>query len=399
MKEKILELRRAKSIPTEMVQLISQVVDIAEKSKSDIVGLRYAAAFDLLASIEYYNSVANRGWTYCCDNPPTMYYPFTNACPRCIGNGQFKFTKANKPESAQIGMVTSELLCQMLECIFGNKGRKIEVTKASEPIDAIVYDKETNNIIIAEVKSAPMMTLPLAMHCDRLTENIDGELVYTQHELVDNPLLKKSDLGIYMPKSDNLPELFVPLEINWEKDRPFYGALSKLLIKDDKFFEEYFKYWQSAYIAYANKKRKNPLFWMTNGCGQPTPRPDDWPRRKGTGFESISDGKTSVGMDRTDDIKKAIYQVLKLGSSYKPTYNSIKTAIISNIHAIRHYDEYLLTVRDVIWAIDSSKGIRNAGDLDPDTPIYNLFDGILSFTKSEIRDDWVKSLFDFGGQN
>ena len=138
---------------------------------------------------------------------------------------------------------------------------------------------------------------------------------------------------------------------------------------------------------------------MTNGCGQPTPRPDDWPRRKGTGFESISDGKTSVGMDRTDDIKKAIYQVLKLGSSYKPTDNSIKTAIISNIHAIRHYDEYLLTVRDVIWAIDSSKGIRNAGDLDPDTPIYNLFDGILSFTKSEIRDDWVKSLFDFGGQN
>ncbi|MBQ9394404.1 MAG: hypothetical protein IJU23_02665, partial [Proteobacteria bacterium] len=117
----------------------------------------------------------------------------------------------------------------------------------------------------------------------------------------------------------------------------------------------------------------------------------------GTGYESISDAKTSVGMDRTDDIKKAIYQVLKLGSEYKPNDANVKTAIISNIHAVRHYDEYLLSVRDVIWALDKTRSVTRARQLDPDTPIYNLFDGVLSFTHSDIRDAWIASIFDFGG--
>lgn len=136
---------------------------------------------------------------------------------------------------------------------------------------------------------------------------------------------------------------------------------------------------------------------MTNGCGQPVPRPDDWPRRRGSGYESVSDGKTSVGMDRTDDIKKAIYQVLKLGSEYKLDNDNIKTAIISNIHAVRHYDEYLLTLRDVIWTLDSTHVAKRAIQLDPDTPMYNLFDGILSFTYSDIRDEWIEEIFNFGG--
>ena len=141
------------------------------------------------------------------------------------------------------------------------------------------------------------------------------------------------------------------------------------------------------------------MFWLTNGCGQPVPRPADWPARRGTGYESVSDAKTSVGMDRTDDIKKAIYQVLKLGSEYKPNDENIKTAIISNIHAVRHYDEYLLTVRDVIWALDHTRSVKIASQLDPDTPIYNLFDGILSFTQSDIRDEWIKEVFRFGSKH
>ena len=42
-------------------------------------------------------------------------------------------------------------------------------------------------------------------------------------------------------------------------------------------------------------------------------------------------------MDRTDDIKKGIYQVLKLGSEGKPqsTKWNYKVGIISNIHPVR----------------------------------------------------------------
>ena len=173
-------------------------------------------------------------------------------------------------------------------------------------------------------------------------------------------------------------------------------TINTLYMRDNSFFDRFYRYWKIAYDAYANKDKDCALFWLTNGCGQPVPRPNDWPARKGTGYESVSDAKTSVGMDRTDDIKKAIYQVLKLGAEYKPNDESIKTAIISNIHAVRHYGEYLLSVRDVIWSLDKSCSVTRAQQLDPNTPIYNLFDGILSFTRSDIRDAWIADIFDFG---
>lgn len=101
-------------------------------------------------------------------------------------------------------------------------------------------------------------------------------------------------------------------------------------------------------------------------------------------------------MDRTDDIKKAIYQVLKLGSEYKPNDDRVKTGIISNIHAVRHYDEYLESVRDIIWAIDHTRKIERADQISADMPIYNLFDGIIAFTRSDVRDEWIKEVFNFG---
>lgn len=102
-------------------------------------------------------------------------------------------------------------------------------------------------------------------------------------------------------------------------------------------------------------------------------------------------------MDRTDDIKKGIYQVLKLGAESKPVnrkYN-VKTALISNIHAVRHYDEYLLSLQDVVWTLDEKGTAKKVGDLPNERPIYNLFDGIISFTRNVARDEWIKDVFKF----
>lgn len=396
--EEILELRRPKALCQDAIDLVNETVIIAlGNSGTKEVGLRLAAIFDLLASTEYYNSVANRGWTYCPEKPTMLLYPYTNTCPRCIGNLEFKYTKANKPESGQIGMVTTELLCQMLESIFAQKGKNIEVSKASEPIDAIIYDKDRERVLIAEVKSAPMMTLPLAMYCDQMTETVDGQrMILDKHEVVDNPNLHNSRLGIFFPRTANGTDKdFYELNIDWSIDKPFYKAMLRL-VSSEGFFDRYYSYWKKAYNAYSDKDRDCSLFWLTNGCGQPTPRPVDWPARRGTGYESVSDGKTSVGMDRTDDIKKAIYQVLKLGSEYKPNDDRVKTGIISNIHAVRHYDEYLESVRDIIWAIDHTRKIERADQISADMPIYNLFDGIIAFTRSDVRDEWIKEVFNFG---
>jgi hypothetical protein len=101
-------------------------------------------------------------------------------------------------------------------------------------------------------------------------------------------------------------------------------------------------------------------------------------------------------MDRTDDLKKATYQVLKIGAEGKPTADyQFKVGLVSNIHAIRHFDEYMNAFKDIIWTRDESGNVTVAGDLPPDIELFNLFDGIISLTTVFARDKWLQELFTF----
>lgn len=215
------------------------------------------------------------------------------------------------------------------------------------------------------------------------------------HTLCDNPFLHNSKLSLFFPTTLNLSEHSFDLKIDWKKPYPFFHAIKDLCIGSNNFLEFYFNFWEEAYKSYSIKDKENPVFWLTNACGVPTPKPQDWSQRRSGGYETISDAKTSVGMDRTDDIKKGIYQVLKLGAEYKPKYLDIKTALISNIHAVRHQSEYLQCIKNIIWTIDESREITRWSQINENTPLYNLFDGIISFTQSDIRDSSLKQLFKF----
>ena len=182
-----------------------------------------------------------------------------------------------------------------------------------------------------------------------------------------------------------------------------YEQMGAAFNKDNQLFSRYFQFWSIAYSAYNKAARgkgnlPESVYWLTNACGQPIPRPVNWPQRKsGEGYESISDSKSSVGMDRTDDIKKGIYQVLKIAASEKPKHSKItvKTALISNIHAVRHYNDYLLELQDIVWTIDETRQAKIVADLPPEKEIFNLFDGIITFTESHIRDEWINRKFRF----
>ncbi len=292
-------------------------------------------------------------------------------------------------------MATTEILCEMLVSYFKLKGRDIEIHKASEPIDVIIYEPSTQLMIISEVKAAPLFTIPLSIPCEKLTEEIEGQLVDVEHNLCDNPFLRNSQPLLFFPATDSSEERQFKLNINWDNSYPFFFAIKELCNSNKEFLLFFFNFWEEAYVAYRDKNKSNPVFWLTNACGLPTPRPDNWPKRRSGGYETVSDAKTSVGMDRTDDIKKGIYQVLKLGAEYKPKYLNIKTALISNIHAVRHHDEYLKCIKDIIWTIDESREIKAWSEINPNAPLYNLFDGIISFTESDIRDNEVIRLFSF----
>lgn len=102
-------------------------------------------------------------------------------------------------------------------------------------------------------------------------------------------------------------------------------------------------------------------------------------------------------MDRTDDIKKGIYQVLKLGVEGKLSGSDwdYKVGIISNIHPARHFDEYLKSLKDIVWTNDVTGNAKFIGDLPDEQPLYNLFDAIVALTQTFTRDEWLGKLFSY----
>lgn len=379
-------------------------------STSTPLGVSLAVCFDLLVTAEYARRVANNGWLYCPTDPPMLLYPFVNACPRCVLSEKFVFHKSNKPESGAIGTVTSNILCKLLLHTFTSSGRSLSVYKGREPVDIIIADEAASLYLVAEVKAAPLITFPLATPVGSMTGlSIDGDPTAVDHTQTLNPLLT-DHVHLFIPGASGDCVLY-PLGRKDDSNHYWsYDAMATLFDSTPEAFHVIATFWQRAFSAYGSLygSKKNvtidPAFWFTNACGQPSPRPFDWPtRQKGVGgFESISDVKSSVGMDRTDDIKKGIYQVLKIGTEHKATRPAtVCTALISNIHAVRHYDEYLGGLQDVIWTFDPLpdgdvfSSPRFASDLDPETPLYNLFDGIVSLTKSHTRDPWINELFSF----
>lgn len=361
-------------------------------------GMTLAAAFDFLIAVEYYTKITNSGWLYCpSTDKPLLLYPYTNACPSCLLKGEFLFHKANKPPSGAIGKASRELLCGMLQNLFERNSRDVKIYLGYEPVDVVFHDEEKNIILLAEVKASPLTTLALAVESERQITTKGEQTIFRAHSVSDNSSLNHSRFNLFLPKIDSSSWSYELVDLGIKGDAYmkdwFYRSVRDVVVKDKTLFARYFEFWQKAFAVYdkANNLTASNVYWLTNACGRPKPLPKDW------GNETISDMKTSVGMDRTDDIKKGTYQVLKLAASSKlnQTKYSLKTALISNIHAVRHYDEYLKGLQDIVWTIDKTGKAKFVSDLPSSQEVYNLFDGIVSFTESYARDEWIKSTFKF----
>ncbi len=394
---------KSKSLLISQVEqdVISKLLEIVY---SDVVvdvdrPMALAACFDLLATVEYYRSVGHVGWLYCpADNSPLLIYPYTNVCPRCALHNQFVHHKANKPKSGVIGAKTSRLLAAFLQALFIKNGKSVEVRKGVEPVDLVLLDQTHNPVAVlfAEIKAAPLVTLPLAVSSQQFMED-DGKTA-VNHRTTDHATLYGSQLSLMLPSRDEWELIPFGSKEDVNDEAWAYQSLLKLLETAPAFMPKYLVFWRSALTSY-EQKQQSGVFWLTNACGQPSPRPKAWPRRRGaSGFESISDSKTSVGMDRTDDLKKATYQVLKIGAEGNPSsaYH-YRVGIISNIHAVRHHEDYLTAIQDIVWIRDKEATAKTVADLPPESPLFNLFDGIIALTQSETRDEWVRKIFDFEG--
>jgi hypothetical protein len=134
------------------------------------------------------------------------------------------------------------------------------------------------------------------------------------------------------------------------------------------------------YAGYASRWKENEhLRWFTCGCGS-----------------GVDDSKNAPGLDRTDDIKKGVYQMLKVAEKYSRGCKEkrIRVALVSNMHPVMHYDEYLKGFEDALWTretdIQGRTGQTVSVDSDKLLPFYDM---LFTLTQSWFRDERLQQAF------
>ena len=354
---------------------------------------RLAASFDLLVASKFYQYTRPEEWLWC-GHSGRDFYPTLNVCPNCVLDNRFVHTNGHKPGSGQIGPTTALAFREIIAAYFDLTGKaSCIVCNASEPIDLAIADTENKVLFVAEVKAAPLFTPPLfRQHTTRS--------IQTQHTLPLNHSIGVSRNLHEAVVSLFVPDTEVPLEIPLEAGAvgggiPLDESLATVIKEDYSIASRFFQLWSRMWDAYQRKDSSDILYWYCGACGLPPSPGEGWPREaNGRPKGSISDGKTSVGIDRTDDIKKATFQVLKLGVDNRlkdPSPWRLLIGLASNVHAARHYDGYLRPYEEIVWGwAGTDEQVKN---------LYNLFDGIVSFTRSHMRDDWLSRTLDWHGGN
>lgn len=360
----------------------------ASRQSGVALDIALAASFDLLVASKYYQYVLPEGWLWCqhCDHD---IYTFFNACPYCITEERFVHHIGCKPTSGQIGPATAEALREILSAYYHQTaGSSVAVHTGSEPIDIAIVDTVSRYVFIAEVKAAPLFIPALARkHTAQGLQTTEQKPL--RHSVGIVRAMDQHSYSLVIPAPDGI-NLFWKLQTtglgwaSWGQE-----AIANAIETGSFDFAAYVRTWSHLWQLYTTKNNRDKLFWFTGACGLPRRPGEGWPvaadgKPKGT----ISDGKTSVGMDRTDDIKKSTFQVLKLGIEARRLPMKTWTlgiGLASNLHAARHYEDYLKQYEEIVW------GWSKHGGQSPKY-VFNLFDGIISFSQSNIRDQKLTTL-------
>lgn len=336
-----------------------------------------AFCFDLVMSAAYIDATSGIEKSIEeCDSISTGYNShlgFINLCSPCyINNEKWIYQKAVKPQSGALGKLSSEVILRFIEKLYPNLSEVIAVG-GTESADAVLKHKN-GMIILAEVKSAPLLTYPFLFNTPKSCLNGTHEkLTITQSQL------RSCKSAILLHRVGEIPLGDVGSEL-W----PFKPLIDFITNENNRsILNGAVEEWVSARNSYTNRDRENKMYYLANASGSPpkiSKDRDGWPKK-----ESISDGKTSAGMDRTDDIKKGIYQSIKIGSHVKgiPT---IKTAIISNLPAYRHSKEYVDPFTNMFWGLDNDLEHQNGKSFLAEENLRRVFDFIITLENPILRD-------------
>ena len=335
-----------------------------------------AFCFDLVMSAAYVDATSGIEKSIeQCDGITKKYNAhlgFINLCSPCyINKSIWSYQKAVKPQSGALGKLSSEVILRFIEKLHPQLVEVLAVGGV-EFADAVLKHKN-GMVILAEVKSAPLLTYPFLF-------NIPKTCLKGNHEnaVITSSQLRACDSAIYLHNGGTI-DLGKVGDPMW----PFRPLVDFIMNpKNSKFIDGCINDWLVARDAYSTKDRQNKMYYLANASGHPpiiAKERDGWPQK-----ESISDGKTSAGMDRTDDIKKGIYQSLKIGTHVKD-FPHIKTAIISNLPAYRHGEEYVSPFLSMLWGLESDLENMSGKKVLRNDNLRRAFDFLITLEEPVLR--------------
>lgn len=338
-----------------------------------------AFVFDLLMSLAYIDTISSiQGNIKKYDKLIGSYNShlgFTNLCfPRFLEFNEWSYHKAAKPQSGAIGKLTSEIVLKCIEVYFDDF-LVVKSIGGTGLADAVLIHKD-GRVILSEIKAAPLTTFSFLF--DLGVDVLPEKMSRSQTDSL------KSALYLHSKNLINLG--FVGGNLwPFQAVADFFNDPANNLVT-----ENYVNLWNEVREAYTSKNKDSSLYFLANASGQPPKIAKDvfgWPAK-----ESISDSKTSAGLDRTDDIKKGVYQSFKLGVEVTRDFPDkvVKTAIISNLPAYRHGKEYIEPFYDVLWGFDHSF-VDEGGDYLSvrKKDVKRPFDYIIALDHSYMRDQVV----------
>lgn len=373
-----------------LVATLSELVKAHEVATADDLGVAMAALFDLCASLEYAKLVTDTDWVYCPAGQqhtgPALLYPYVKACPRCAASGQVARVESHKPGSDTIGRIAAKTLGVLLLALSEQTGNAWQVWQTTRRVfdtDMLLSTGET--LALCEVKASPLVAFPLVAPLERELRRRGRESEQqsiARHRKTDLPLAKAGELSLYLPHIGHLYNLGSPTSADYP-----IGKFLTLYAHDERAVLDIIKAWRQLYEGYERKWGQdgdNRLRWLTFGCGG-----------------QVDDSKNSPGIDRTDDIKKGIYQMLKLGEHFaaRCAKGAIKVVLLANLHAVRHHSDYLSGIEDMIWTHENML-------LETDDPdwrkvrvddLIRLYDAAIAFTKPHFRDPQLSTGFGLDG--
>jgi hypothetical protein len=303
-----------------------------------------AFIFDLLMSLAYVDTIPNiqkniKRYQNLHDGF-NAHLGFINLCVPCLlNNNEWRYQKAAKPQSGAIGKLTSEIILKCVNLYF-DEFTEVKSIGGVGLADAVLIHKN-GTIILCEIKASPLTTFPFLFD---IPETLGDPETLTRSQILS------LESALYLHGKVVIP-LGSPKDELW----PFRQTADYITSSIQNCnVEAMIAKWDEIRKAYRTRDKSSVLYYIANASGHPpkiAKNQFDWPTN-----ESISDSKTSAGLDRTDDIKKGIYQTFKLSiESAKefPSHN-IKTALISNLPAYRHGVDYIEPFYDIYWGQESS---------------------------------------------